>query len=78
MKKKFQPDMKSQFRLVTIRAIDHTLSFAQNTHRIFIKDETQTEFIGWPDPTDSNCSPNWKPGESKPICYPKFAWEILN
>jgi hypothetical protein len=61
---------------VTLRATDHRESFSGNTHRVIIRDETETDFIGWPDPSDPHNSPNWKPQTDKPLQYPKFAWEI--
>jgi len=61
--------------VITIGAIDHHDCFAANTHRIILQRETETEFVGWPDPTDPHCSDQWKPGIDKPLFYPKFAWE---
>ena len=61
---------------VTLRATDHRPSYAQNTHRVILRSETDEAFYGWPDPADKRNSENWKPGIDTPLEYPKFAWEI--
>jgi hypothetical protein len=61
--------------IITIGATDHSDSFADNTRRIVVKEETEQEIIGWPDPTDPHNSDCWKPGIDQPLVFPKFAWE---
>ncbi len=61
---------------VMLRATDHRESFAQNTHRVILRNETDTDFFAWPDPTWTGNSDQWKPSIDKPLQYPKFAWEI--
>lgn len=62
--------------IVTLGATDHHGSFEGNTHRVIIRMETETDYFGWPDPSDSHNSPHWKPGVDQPLQYPKFAWEV--
>mgnify|MGYP001611772333 CR=1 FL=1 len=61
-----------------ITARDSGGAFAHNKHRIVLKEENDTNFIGWPDPTDNRNSEHWKPGIDKPLQYPKFAWKRVN
>jgi hypothetical protein len=63
--------------VITIGATDHSGSYAHNTHRVILKEETSEQFVAWPDPTDPRCSDRWLPGIDKPLQYPKFAWERL-
>lgn len=62
---------------VTIACRDTGASWAGNTHRIIIQRETETDWYGWPDPTDPRNSNVWKPGVDEPMRYPKFAWRIV-
>lgn len=62
--------------VITLSATKHGGRWDHNTHRIVLKEETPEAFIGWPDPTDGHCSDKWQPGISKPLTYPKFAWEL--
>ena len=60
---------------ITLGATEHGGRWDHNTHRVILKAETDSEFIGWPDPEDSRNSDNWNPATHKPLTYPKFAWE---
>ncbi len=67
--------MPELWHVITLQCTDHRACFAQNTHNIVLQRETPNEFIGWPDPRDGRNSDAWKPGQDRPLTYPKFAWE---
>lgn len=69
--------MHNSWPVLTLGATDHRGSFAGNTHRVVIASENAVEYVGWPDPTDKRNSEHWQPGISKPLVYPKFAWEAV-
>lgn len=62
---------------LTIASADSSPAFAGNTHRMILQGESETAWFGWPDPEDKRNSEHWKPGQDKPLEYPKFAWSIL-
>lgn len=64
-------------KTITLAATDDRECFAQNTHRVVLREETAGEFIGWPDPNSPPNSEHWKPGVDKPLLYPKFAWKQI-